>query len=258
MSHFAVLVTNTDKVSLDEQLAPFDENTNVPEYRRYLDEDDIKSMREYYSKKNPDTDYSTLESLVPRLDDWCGGEGGVDEKGLYYLSQYNPDSKWDWYAVGGRWAGFFKGKPGAEGKFEGQAYYIDEAEKKADKALKDSGHFDVIKVKDIDWEAMKQEQIKARGEYWDKQQEEPVEKRWAWRNNRDELLLMSRSQYANDISAISTFGVLHDGTWYERGSMGWWAIVSDEKPEEEWDAEWQKLVDSLDPESEVTLVDCHI
>lgn len=32
----------------------------------------------------------------------------VDENGrAYSLSTYNPDSKWDWYSVGGRWAGRF-------------------------------------------------------------------------------------------------------------------------------------------------------
>jgi hypothetical protein len=30
----------------------------------------------------------------------------------YTMSTYNPDSKWDWYAVGGRWAGSFTYRPG--------------------------------------------------------------------------------------------------------------------------------------------------
>lgn len=31
------------------------------------------------------------------------------------MSTYNPNSKWDWYQLGGRWSGFFKLKAGKEG-----------------------------------------------------------------------------------------------------------------------------------------------
>src|SRR5206468_2164876 len=35
---------------------------------------------------------------------WFGGE--IDEEGnLYYTS--NPNAKWDWYSLGGRWQGLF-------------------------------------------------------------------------------------------------------------------------------------------------------
>ena len=33
---------------------------------------------------------------------------GLDEEGVYRLTTYNPNSKWDWYEVGGRWTGYFK------------------------------------------------------------------------------------------------------------------------------------------------------
>ena len=39
--------------------------------------------------------------------------GGIDDHGLYALTTYNRDAKWDWYEVGGRWSGFLKLKPGA-------------------------------------------------------------------------------------------------------------------------------------------------
>jgi hypothetical protein len=37
------------------------------------------------------------------MEDWRGCEGGVDPHGLYAVSTYNPDGKWDWYEIGGRW-----------------------------------------------------------------------------------------------------------------------------------------------------------
>lgn len=40
------------------------------------------------------------------------GEDGTER--AYTWSTYNPESKWDWYAVGGRWTGHFPYRPGAE------------------------------------------------------------------------------------------------------------------------------------------------
>jgi hypothetical protein len=46
--------------------------------------------------------------------------------------------------------------------------------------------------------------------------------------------------------------------WYQRGEMGWWAIVRDEKDDTAWSDEFAKLVDAMDPGTWVTVVDCHI
>lgn len=58
--------------------------------------------------------------------------------------------------------------------------------------------------------------------------------------------------------ALSTFAVLKDGKWYERGSMGWWCMVADEKDSDAWQQEIQKLLEGLPPETVITVVDCHI
>lgn len=94
MSHYLVVVTNTDKVNLDEQLEPFSENIAVEPYKTY-----------------------------------------------------NPNSKWDWYQVGGRWTGFFKNKKGAKGK----VMQIPENLKNFYRPAK-RGHSDIIKVKDVDFD----------------------------------------------------------------------------------------------------------
>ena len=33
----------------------------------------------------------------------------MDEKGLFAVHTYNPNGKWDWYEIGGRWDGFLRG-----------------------------------------------------------------------------------------------------------------------------------------------------
>ena len=54
-----------------------------------------------------------------------------------------------------------------------------------------------------------------------------------------------------------------EGEWIERGEMGWWAIVSNEKKGEDWEAEFKSYVQSLlaEPDAneiEVYAIDYHI
>jgi len=60
---------------------------------------------------------------------------------------------------------------------------------------------------------------------------------------------------------ITTFAVITpDGQWHERGSMGWWAIVTDEKEtQREWDKKFcQRFINSQEEDTTFVLVDCHI
>ena len=71
------------------------------------------------------------------------------------------------------------------------------------------------------------------------------------------LSLEQYKQRARD-AAGRTFAVLKDGKWHERGSMGWWGCVGDDKGEEQWNAEFVKLIDGLSDDTVLTVVDCHI
>ena len=59
-------------------------------------------------------------------------------------------------------------------------------------------------------------------------------------------------------SAITTFAVLKDGKWYQRGSMGWWGMVSDEKDKKEWCNQFRTLIDGLPAGTQLSIYDCHI
>jgi hypothetical protein len=58
--------------------------------------------------------------------------------------------------------------------------------------------------------------------------------------------------------AICTFAVVKDGKWYERGKMGWWACVADEKDGGDWAGEVRKLLDSVSDNTLISVYDCHI
>lgn len=69
---------------------------------------------------------------------------------------------------------------------------------------------------------------------------------------RDQYLAQARRR------AIVPFAVLKDGEWYERGEMGWWGAVSNEKDPEEWAEQFEKLFDALPDDTLVSIYDCHI
>lgn len=82
MSHYSVLVvTKTDRISeLEKLLAPFDESLEVAPYI-----------------------YKTKEELDEL--DWITSEDDIFDEHGNLLTTYNPNSKWDWYSIGGRWSG---------------------------------------------------------------------------------------------------------------------------------------------------------
>ncbi|WP_231115051.1 hypothetical protein [Neomoorella thermoacetica] len=57
---------------------------------------------------------------------------------------------------------------------------------------------------------------------------------------------------------FTTFAVITpDGTWHEKGNMGWWGIVTNEK--DNWEENYFKnFIEPADPETIITIVDCHI
>lgn len=233
MSHFCLFVTDTLNESIDQQLEPYNENSHfekVIEIRQeHVKTACLEVMREVSDAIERTTDIQHQQSMQQRLESyqklfnegnyhsiiatWHGYE--IDNDGNYYY-EHNPNAKWDWYQVGGRWTGFLK------------------LTDKAKDAPVISGHFNMDKtevqqliknrrtdracVGEIDWDAMK----------------------------------------ASSDGRVP-FAVLDDGQWYERGSMGWWGIVSDE--DNSWNeqfekklAEWRKNR----PDMEITVVDIHI
>lgn len=75
----------------------------------------------------------------------------------------------------------------------------------------------------------------------------------------DEFLI-SKKDYTQNArnSAVSTFAVLKDGKWYEKGEMGFWGISHNEKDKNKWNEEFVNLLISLPDDTLLSLFDCHI
>jgi hypothetical protein len=226
--------------------------------------------------------YPTFEEFVQG---YHGHESRDEETGRYGHWE-NPNRKWDWYQVGGRWTGFFKLKKGATGELGRRGLFGHDAE---------PGYVDACRVGDIDVEGMRAEAVAEATERYDlfhsilagrpftnfedlvAQHSGSYEaaRRAYWSNPvmedlraaSDKLGHFEYEQYLVDRdvfleqardSALVTFAVIKDGIWYEQGSMGWWGMVADEKDKGEWSRQFAALFDSLPPETEVAVVDCHI
>lgn len=59
-------------------------------------------------------------------------------------------------------------------------------------------------------------------------------------------------------SCAVTFAVLYNGKWYEKGEMGWWGMVSNEKDQNEWNDQFYELLESLPDDTLLSVYDCHI
>jgi len=57
---------------------------------------------------------------------------------------------------------------------------------------------------------------------------------------------------------LGFFAYLRKGQWVEKGDMGWWGVVSNEKQPVEWAVEQARIKASLKPDEWLTVVDCHI
>lgn len=107
-----------------------------------------------------------------------------------------------------------------------------------------SGEFvDECYLDEIDWSPFKPEDY-----------EEKAQKNWRGEEYHP-LKDSVRYHYTeNDVP----FCIIIDGVWYERGKMGWWACVSDEKEKGAWNEEFMKLVKTLPEKCLVANYDFHI
>lgn len=224
MSHFSVAVLTQNGGSRVEQLlAPYQKNggDNCPaEYLEFYDETD-EVQKAWAECQNRDEYNNNIKQFAR---DYYGYE---EHEGKFGYWQ-NSNAKWDWWEIGGRW----KGKLLANGSWVNSA-----------------------KIKDIDWRAMKRAYAQEAREKWKKAQTaSSFEREFQYGLNKVDSL----ASYIKRSINFTTFAVITpDGKWHEKGEMGWWGIVSDEK--DDWAENYFKnFIEPADPETIITIVDCHI
>lgn len=278
MSHFSVMVIGED---YEELLKPFDENIEVEQYISKTKEqliedgkrliargkenyDKWKANKEEYEKKcsNP-RHLKYLENEFPARLEWTNEQIYQDQikycephelspdGGTY--STYNPQSKWDWYQLGGRWAGMLKLKQDDRHKGgRGEPSLL----------MKDfnykQGWVDQARFSAIDWEGMKKAQeAKGFGDEWDNLMAGKDLYRPEYYIER----YKTKENYVKKMCEFSTYAVLTaDGVWHEAGKMGWWACTEQTPAESgEWeDIFYEHFLKPRKMDDLISIVDCHI
>jgi len=266
MSHYAVLVIHKEDQDIEELLAPYSEHLEVEPYLKYTVDEAIAYIKEHYVTYN---DY--LKEYTDRqLIDWFAENKGllIKQGGLY--STYNPNSKWDWYQIGGRFG------DGLELTDEG----IDEAIKSYDhgwfgqaskeKQIEYVKYADSAPIKYIKWfTTISQEEKDELRCWWEINVEgdelrngEEKDKYFFWNPDWYKRRYGDVDTYIKLIQTTRFFAVLTpDGEWHEPSKMGWFACT-DGEPEDElkWDLEFYDrfIKPNLDSDLICTIVDCHI
>lgn len=190
------------------------------------------------------------------LKDWHGVED-VEKQGY----DFNPNAKWDWYQLGGRWTGFFKLKPRTAGILGEPSLVSDHRA--------DYGTADQAMIRDIDFERMIQDNFEESSKNYDEFEAlyndgklERGDGYWKYgvenTGDCDHYIPETREHYLKRRAPITTFALLKDGKWYEKGEMGWWGMVSDEKDIDEWNSQYTKLLSELPEDTLLSVYDCHI
>ena len=179
----------------------------------------------------------------------------------------NPNSKWDWWQIGGRYSGRLILKSGdavdqaKKGEVDWFAMERNTATDATDRFIKARAVLDQH-PEIITWEAMESiypDISERRTAYRDQPGVKAFSGTDFWSSPDDfQCTLQEYIRNYTDGNYPPGFAVLKDRKWDERGEMGWFAIVSDEKQAAEWASFKREWLASLPDDTLLTVVDCHI
>ena len=294
MSHFCVMVIGEDH---ENQLGAYHEFECTGVNDKYVldvdvTEEVVKEGLDWFGLED-----KTVLSLdeVDKEGQHKYGYAVVDKEGntIQAFNRTNPNKKWDWYQLGGRWSGFFLVKDGAEAN-KGSAGLMgscrDNSANSADQCFK----------KDIDINGMYQREIDSGLPKFDAVQEilktiEPPIKWSEFRGQYDDIDTARKKWHSHPFNveinkqklssfmgcdheqyrigqenarelfiedckcrALTPFAFLKDGEWVEKGEMGWFGCVSNEKLKYDWSAQFRDMFEALPDDTLISMVDCHI
>lgn len=309
MSHFPTMVIGDN---VEQQLAPYHEFECTGTNDKYVQDVDItadvlaemegdepSTLTEALGSYGLEDSIVASEEEVEKEGDDCAHKYGYaivqDGKLIKAVDRTNPNKKWDWWTVGGRWAGFLKLKPGATGEYGSRGIMGSCAatgEDRASQAFK----------KDIDFDGMRNEAGDKAAERWDKAAAallpsdpaaEPLT--WdSWEVLRDEKHkgnieaareayhaqpaiqalkkvfdnpFFSLDQFQTDRDAYIQqardqatvpYALVREGQWIAKGEMGWFGMSNDTESQADWNRKVNEMLDALPDDTLITIVDCHI
>jgi len=260
MSHFSVMVQlgklkdfeGENDERLQSALAPFDENTDVPEYEKecYCKRHKVNvAIMEEQAKK-----FGKIDDLRNEFRDLPASRDLQDKQNALWNAMETTNDKETRKRLRDDIASLEKEQDAAWKKFI-KADERDALEKKRrpqlEKKLKPDADCDECKGTGI---AKTTYNPDSKWDWWQ------VGGRWSnyfgdgvdWASGKQVKELLKK-----DEDDLVPFAILtKDGKWNEKGRMGWWAMVADEK--EDWGDQAKAIIESFDDDDLVVAVDCHI
>ena len=226
MSHFSVAVISESPGDVERLLEPF------------------------YEGVDADSPYAEFEE---------NEEGDFDESQNAHGFWLNPNAKWDWYEIGGRFSGMLRLLPNREGKCGERSWTNVDQEIPSDCC-------DQALIKDIDL-SMDNSAYDRAERFWEVVVEEmplnPDENprdfdSWYKKEYYIEQF-KTKEEYAKHVASFSVWSLItSDGTWHENGSMGWWGMNDATYDSRMSFKEFLDKQLKENPDKWITIVDCHI
>lgn len=189
-----------------------------------------------------------------------------DEGKWCHMSTYNPDSKWDYWQIGGRYTGRFVSKDPNEGVLAERGWEWNPEYNGGEDHWPGNLPFNVcdqVQKKNVDWEAMGLMKMEQARKWW----AEAIEARdrgdheFRWSIVRD---YATEEDYIKDSVRFSVYGYLDkDGNWVEQQNADY-KLPDDERKAvndrlmAEWRKALKKAIDSADDDDWFTVIDIHI
>lgn len=287
MSHFtvAVILKEYTEEALKKALQPFHEYecTGIEdEYVVWVDEHEEKLSEYENSSENIKKEYPHFTDYMLNYEEY----NGSNIKNGRWGSKTNPNAKWDWWVVGGRWPNMILKKNGFKSNFsqkqeidfeklisESQAKKEEDINKYISIASGQEESFLEVEGEDPRVESLKHDLTwEECFEYCNQKRESALELYNSQKTIRN-LKENDMDGFSCQISlykkgnkeaflknpvygALGTYAVVKDGEWKGKGEMGWFGSSSNE--DESWGEQFEKIIESVLPEEYIVMVDCHI
>ena len=222
----------------------------IIEIKRLAEPRDIP-MKEYYN--------NDFEHFIK---DWAGYERRDPYTNRYGYWE-NPNSKWDWYQIGGRFSGQLNLKSGATTGQYGERSWTNQDEVISDNRV------DSAKLKDVDFSmdlrdyqrSIRVWELIVEGDTPQNEEEKDIASFTFYKPEYYTSRYGSKEEYAKQSAEFGTYAVITpDGVWHSKGDMGWFGMSSESHDEaKQWNKSFKEtFIDNADPEWTLTVVDCHI
>lgn len=254
MSHFSVAVFSRTPDEVEQLLTPFDEGPADPKYLEFQHADrSIEELRAQYDEEREGDE--TFEGFLSRYYGYTFNEE-TNEAG--YLC--NPNAKWDWWVIGGRWSDMLRLKSGCSGNSGKKSWTNRDIPPQ-------EGWCDQARLKDVELVADQSAYARA-ARFWEVYVEG---KRFRKGERKEDFEALYRREYyleqfgtkeayAHDAASFSVWAfVTPDGEWHEKGEMGWFCSNDATKDSRRsFSDELCEAIANVDPDCYITIVDCHI